>query len=91
MTGIICLVIIGWNFLGAFILRGYEDNSLVFINQKCDKAFPYLNPVWLWRNYKLNIIGILLLTILFNIMCPILSILYWTCKFIEWICTVGRK
>ena len=80
-----------WSALGAYALKGYEDCSVVYINEDRGKFCPYLNPVWIWKNYKLNIIGTLLLTILFNIVCPIISIIYWVCKFIEWICTVGRK
>ena len=91
MTYFIFIILpIVWSLIGFFILDGYENNSFVF-NRYSDSSFAYLNPVWLYNNYKVNIIGALLLTILFNALCPIITVIYWIIKLVYWICTVGRK
>lgn len=77
-----------YHIVGIIVLCYYENKSRVYD----DNIFAcYLNPVWLYQNYKINYFGCLVLTILFNIACPLLSITYWTCKFIKWLFTVGRR
>lgn len=83
-------ILLLWTFLGIFVIAKYEDISEVFAKSS-GQACPYLNPVWLYENYKVNYFGAFLLTILFNIICPLLSIFYWIVTFIKWICTAGRK
>lgn len=84
-----------YHIVGIVILVNYEFKSKVYDD---DVLYSYLNPIWLYKNYKVNYFGCLILTILFNIACPLFSIIYWLCKiiyclckFIKWIMTVGRK
>ena len=90
MTGLIFVITLVWNFIGFYILSFYEESSVTY-NSSNAKALCYLNPLWVWENYKVNVIGCFLLTIIFNLVCPIITVVYWTIKFIGWICTVGRK
>lgn len=48
---------------------------------------PIFNPFWVYNNYKVNWFGCIMLTILINLLCPPISIIYWFYK----LCTVGRK
>lgn len=81
----ICIaIIVIWNVLG-FI-------SLFLIPYLRDSASlgEMFNPVDIYNNLKVNWFGCIILTILFNILCPIMSIGYWTVLFVTWLCTVGR-
>lgn len=90
MAGLVFLICIGWTFIGFFILHTYEENSCTYNSSNSD-FLCYLNPVWVWKNYKVNVIGCFFLVLLFNLICPLLTVIYWTIKLIGWICTVGRK
>lgn len=50
-------------------------------------GLEFVNPIWLYKKYKVNWFGAILIAILFNILCFPLSICYWLYK----LCTVGRK
>lgn len=50
-------------------------------------GLEFVNPIWLYKKYKVNRFGAILIAILFNILCFPLSICYWLYK----LCTVGRK
>ena len=91
MTRIIFIVLVIWNAAGFGILHCYEESSDVYICRSNGQFMPYFNPVWLWKNYKVNVIGCFFLTIIFNLACPLLSVVYWIIKLIGWICTAGRK
>lgn len=84
---LIIIVSVIHHIVGIFTLCYYETKSRVYD----DNIFAcYLSPVWLYQNYKINYFGCLVLTVLFNIACPLLSIIYWICKLIRWLFTVGR-
>lgn len=91
MAVIIFIICIVWTFIGFFILHTYEENSVEYNCSSSADFLCYLNPVWVYKHYKVNAVGCILLTILFNLICPVLSIIYWIIKLIGWICTVGRK
>ena len=76
---ILIFAIATWNLVGVFL----------FLHNLGD--FAYLNPIKIYLSFKVNYFGCFVLTILFNIACPIATIIYWICVFIHWICTVGRK
>lgn len=81
----ICVVIIViWNVLGfiSLFLIPYSRDSV--------NLGEIFNPVDIYNNLKVNWFGCIILTILFNILCPIMSIKYWTVIFVTWLCTVGR-
>lgn len=91
MTVTIFITLVAWNVIGFWILHCYEDSSIAFINESRGRLLPYLNPIWLYKNYKVNVIGLLFLTLLFNFICPVISVFYWVVVFIKWMCIVGRK
>lgn len=74
-------LIAGWNFLGSIIC--------ILISDSCNSYnWDLANPVKCHKICEnLNIIGAILLSALYNALCPIGSIVYW----FNWICTVGRK
>jgi hypothetical protein len=90
ITTLIFAISIVWTFIGILTLHSYEENSCAYNSSNSD-FLCYLNPIWIWKNYKVNIIGCILLTVLFNLICPIISIIYWIIELIGWICTAGRK
>ena len=49
-------------------------------------SFDFLNPIWIYRDNRVNIFGAAVLCLSANIVCPIISICYWFYK----LCTVGR-
>lgn len=68
-------ITIVWNFLGfiiGFFLADWYE----------------VNPKRIWIRYcNINIFGCIVLTIILNLLCPIVSIFYWFRK----LCTVGRR
>ena len=83
MIGIIILIFICWNVFGLLTLVTIaEFTSLGKVH-----GFPCFNPIWLYRNYKLNWVGALLCALGLNLCCPIITIYYWLYK----LCTVGRR
>lgn len=72
-----------WNIVGLLIVGG--------LSHDCSNLGEYLSPVDIYHNTNLNIFGCIILTILRNILCPVMSIIYWIGKFFYWLMTVGRK
>jgi hypothetical protein len=70
-----------WSF-GGFIFL-----FLIPYAREANGLDEVLNPVEIYDNVDVNWFGCGLLTFLFNIACPPLTIGYW----IYWLCTVGRK
>ena len=84
--------VFGWTIAGEMILFDYENSSEIYRkSNSLHKFHPYINPVWLYRNYNVNFFGAFLLTILFNLASPFVNAVYWIGMFIRWIATVGRK
>lgn len=75
---IFCLMV--WSLGGAIIL------SLLGVVDKFDD-FSYVNPIKIYKTYKVNYFGATLICIIYNLLCPVGSIGYWIYK----ICTVSRK
>lgn len=90
IIGLIIVFIIIWSGLGCIGLHKieclYEDNG------HDTNFFKYFSPIWLYRtHHKLNFLGVFLLTCVYNLISPLVSLFYWIVKFIIFICTVGRK
>ena len=51
------------------------------------QGIEFLNPNWIYKNYLLNYFGLAIVTLFYNLICPVMSICYWFYK----LCTVGRK
>lgn len=58
-----------------------------FMVALCFDSFDYVNPMWIYKNTNVNVFGAFLLTIFFNMICPIASLCYWIYKLF----TVGRR
>lgn len=72
------ILIIIWNIVGFAIHLGFMTDDL----------FCMVNPVNVYKYHKsLNWFGALLVTLLYNIMCPVGTLCYWFYK----LCTIGRK
>lgn len=69
-----------WNGCGGIIL------ILLDVLNKFDD-FSYVNPIKIYKTYRVNYFGAALICIIYNLLCPIGSIGYWFYK----ICTIGRK
>ena len=79
-------ILFTWNLVGFVFLGIFWANWLNPLDDNC-----LLHPCWLYKKFKINYFGCGLLTIIFNLFCPIISIMYWLWKFIYFICTVGRR
>lgn len=73
---ILCAIEIPHNFVGIVFAFCF----------KCD-GFEFVNPNWIYRNYRVNKFGAIFLSVLFGLICPIGTIIYWIYK----LCTIGRK
>ena len=49
--------------------------------------FSFMNPIKIYKTYRVNYLGAAIICIIYNLLCPIGSIGYCIYK----ICTVGRK
>ena len=79
MEGIYIMIFI-WQLMGMFILGVTASFGEWF-------SLWRLNPVEVYRHFKVNWFGVIWVTVGFNLICPIVSLCYWFYK----LCTVGRK
>lgn len=79
-TRAITVLLVIWNLVGLFILG---ISSRIGYMLEVDR----LNPVYIYKNHKVNWFGAFVVALLMNALCPIVSIIYWFIK----LCTVGRK
>lgn len=77
--GMFVVLIIAWSVFG-FVLAN------IFIYSE-GLGFEYVNPIWIYKTFRVNYFGAAVCCILFNLLSPIGSICYWFYK----LCTVGRK
>lgn len=78
-------ILFAWNMMGFIIYAGIQ------INITNTKDLSLLNPLNIYYLWNVNYFGCGLLTLVFNALCPILTIGYWIFKFMHFICTVGRR
>lgn len=76
----ILLIIFIWSLFGLIIYA-------VLLGEKEINLFDSLNPIYIYRTYQVNIFGTIMLFIVFNLICPVGTIMYWFYK----LCTVGRR
>lgn len=70
----------------AYVVLNIGVTFIIICN--CDKLnFSFVNPFVIYKNIKMNWFGTILLAIIFNIMFPLIAVLYWFYKLV----TVGRK
>ena len=51
------------------------------------KGIEFVNPVWWYKNYRVNYFGAAMAALGCTLLCPIAAIAYWFYK----LCTVGRN
>ena len=80
-----------WSFCGyiisACIIETCKDEAIRRGEMANIEGFEYLNPMWLYSNFRVNYFGCALLTVLHNLLCPLGAAYYW----LIYVCTVGRK
>ena len=83
-TMIIFLIV--WQIVGGVILL------LIWTNRyhALSTSNNILSPFWIYDEWNLNWFGATITCLLFNLLCPVASIIVWFCKFIKFIFTVGR-
>lgn len=79
-------ILLVWNISGFFLLVILWAESFSLWDDYC-----LLHPYWIYKKFNVNYFGCGLLTMLVNLCCPFISVVYWSWKFIYFICTVGRK
>lgn len=70
------ILLIVWNGLG-LLLSIIPITIYKTIN---GETLNYLNPIWLTRYSQLNIIGALFHWIMYSLLCPLATIIYWIYK-----------
>lgn len=75
-----------WNIFGFVIYAGIQLNATWNTDD-----YQLLNPREIYELWDVNYFGCVLLTLIFNLLCPIWSIIYWFSKLMKFICTVGRR
>lgn len=53
---------------------------------KCASGIEFVNPLVIYKQTRVNWFGAILLAMIYGIMCPITTLIYWLYK----LCTVGR-
>ena len=81
---ILILVSILWNILGFLVL--IDIGITADWAQYCD-GFELLNPIFIYRQLRVNYFGAFWVTLFMNALCPIVSLGYWFYK----LCIVGRR
>ena len=81
MTFIECfvLIFIVWNFFGSLIWFAAHSSQYSIIDRE-----P-VNPLFNKENYAVNWFGAIMISLFFNLICPVVSLIYWFYK----LCTVG--
>ena len=86
MTDMLFIILFLWNMVGFVIYIGIELAATM-----STEPYTILNPCDVYKIWAVNYFGCGLLTLIFNLLCPIMSIMYWLWKLIHFICTVGRR
>lgn len=77
-------ILMVWNIIGFCIWFGVGVFDGSPVNEV---GFGCCNPLWLYRQYRVNYFGAGFLVLLINLICPVCSLGYWFYK----LCTVGRR
>ena len=85
MAFVIGSIVIIWHIIGMVVLACAIESSHGPLNNVVGAEF--VNPCWVYKNYRVNLLGALLLSLIYNLLCPLVSVCYWIYK----ICTIGRK
>ena len=73
--------IAAWQLFGGLICMAIAESFKA-------NGWEIANPYWCYHlSISLNWFGAILVSVLYNILCPVGALCYW----IYWICTVGRR
>jgi hypothetical protein len=78
-------LIVCWSVAGlimTFLLSGSTQGVMGL-----SSGFEFVNPVFIYKNVRVNWFGAIALTVCYSLLCPIGTVCYWLYK----LCTVGRK
>ena len=75
-------LIIVWNIIGGIVFSAIASNYGI---NKPD--YHILSPAHIYDIHLVNAFGAVLIAIVYNILCPAITVAYWFYK----LCTVGRK
>ena len=75
-----------WNLVGfvAWIILGNCFDIQVI---KYSFGIEFVNPLIIYKQTRVNWFGAILLAVIYGVMCPVATFVYWLYK----LCTVGRK
>lgn len=74
-----------WSALGGAILVAAMCNSRGPLGTVI--GIEFMNPFWVYKHYRLNYFGVVMVTLGYNLISPLMSLAYWFYK----LCTIGRK
>ena len=79
------IALIVWNLFGGLML-------LILSVNRSFPGYPaeMLRFEWLYDEFNVNEFGCTMLTILFNALCPIYTIVYWLVRTLKYLFTTGR-
>ena len=80
----IFLTLLIWSTLGGLILVGI---GILSEWARYCYGLELLNPIYIYKQLRVNYFGAFWVTLFVNALCPIASFCYWFYK----LCTVGRK
>ena len=78
-------IIFAWNVGGILMLGALMHFGVTIFYYT--EGLEFLNPYVIYKLLKVNQLGAILVCLLFNILCPVLSLGYWFYK----LCTIGRR
>lgn len=93
MLNILCIFIL-WSIIGfgvwLVVAMNIQSKSLHGRNKGvlCKTSrFEFLDPRYIYKYNRVNYFGAAMVCLLYNLICPLMSIIYWFYK----LCTVGRS
>ena len=81
LVGLAIAICCVWNLFGFIALL------LIPYSRDAEDFKEMFSPKSIYKNAEVNWFGCIVLTIFFNLLCPVLSGGYW----FYWLCTVGRN
>ena len=73
------LILFAWNIIGSTIWVASHSSRYSVIEREL------VNPLFNKKNYAVNWFGAIMISLFFNLICPVASLIYWFWK----LCTVG--
>ena len=64
------VLIIAWSVFGFLLANIFVDSE----------GFEYVNPIWIYKRFRVNYFGAAVCCTFFNLLSPIVSICYWFYK-----------